>query len=84
MKKSLPSGAKVSKNSTAKTSKKTDQSVEELQSLERISQRYQQAELAWQRMTSPPEGDETWLQLEEHLLAKDSSDQDRSWKFFAK
>jgi hypothetical protein len=72
-------GAKVSKKS-----KKVEQSVEELRHLEQISENYEKAELAWQRMTSPPEGDETWAHLEEHLLARDASDQDRTWKFFAK
>lgn len=59
--------------------------VEEAAQLEQISLRYEQAELAWQRMTAPPEGDDAWVKVEEHLLTRDSGgDKDRRWKFYAK
>jgi predicted secreted protein len=56
---------------------------DEVLHLEQISHRYEQAESAWLRMTAPPEGDDTWTKVEEHLLAP-SADQDRRWKFFSK
>ena len=52
--------------------------------LEQISRRYEEAELAWARMTSLPDGDDTWTKVEEHLLAHAAQDQDRRWKFFSK
>jgi hypothetical protein len=52
--------------------------------LEIISRRYEESEKAWLRMTAAPDGDETWTQVEEHLLAHASQDQDRRWKFFSK
>ncbi|MDE2510127.1 MAG: hypothetical protein KGL74_03300 [Elusimicrobia bacterium] len=52
--------------------------------LETISKRYEESEKAWLRMTAAPEGDETWTQVEEHLLTHASADQDRRWKFFSK
>jgi hypothetical protein len=52
--------------------------------LEAISRRYEESELAWLRMTAPPEGDETWNKVEEHLLTQRTDDKDRRWKFFAK
>ncbi|MFI5345492.1 MAG: hypothetical protein ACHQ51_03870 [Elusimicrobiota bacterium] len=57
---------------------------DEVVHLETISKRYEESERAWQRMTAAPEGDETWTQVEEHLLAHAAQDQDRSWKFFSK
>jgi hypothetical protein len=57
---------------------------DEVVHLENISRRYEEAEKAWLRMTAPPDGDETWTQVEEHLLAHAAHDQDRSWKFFSK
>ena len=51
--------------------------------LEQISIRYEQAERAWLSMTAPPDGDDTWTKVEEHLLAP-ATDQDRRWKFFSK
>lgn len=52
--------------------------------LENISRRYEESEKAWLRMTAAPEGDETWTQVEEHLLTNVAQDQDRRWKFFSK
>ena len=57
---------------------------DEVVHLEQISRRYEEAENAWLRMTAPPEGDDTWIKVEEHLLAAGSADQDRRWKFFSK
>ncbi len=57
---------------------------DEVVHLEQISQRYEQAELAWARMTAPPDGDDTWTKVEEHLLTHAAQDQDRGWKFFSK
>lgn len=57
---------------------------DEVVHLENISRRYEEAEKAWLRMTAAPDGDETWTQVEEHLLAHASADQDRRWKFFSK
>ncbi len=58
-------------------------SAEEAHHLEQISVRYAEAEKAWLRMTAPPEGDDTWTKVEEHLLVE-TADQDRRWKFFSK
>ena len=52
--------------------------------LEQISNRYAEAERAWLRMTAPPEGDDAWTKVEEHLLTHPAQDQDRRWKFFSK
>ncbi|OGR96977.1 MAG: hypothetical protein A2V88_02125 [Elusimicrobia bacterium RBG_16_66_12] len=59
-------------------------SAEEVTALEQISQRCEQSERAWQRMTALPGGDETWNQVEEHLLARDGRDCERRWKYFSK
>jgi hypothetical protein len=56
---------------------------DEVVHLEQISRRYEEAEKAWQRMTAPPEGEDVWTKVEEHLLVS-SADQDRRWKFFSK
>ena len=57
---------------------------DEVINLETISKRYEESEKAWLRMTAAPEGDETWTQVEEHLLTHAPGDQDRRWKFFSK
>lgn len=59
-------------------------SAEEVTSLELISQRYEQSERAWQSMTALPGGDETWSNVEEHLLAQGGQDSERRWKYFSK
>lgn len=59
-------------------------SAEEAIYLEQISIRYAEAEKAWLRMTAPPDGDDTWNKVEEHLLTHAAQDQDRRWKFFSK
>jgi len=59
-------------------------SAEEVTTLEQISQRYEQSERAWQRMTALPGGDETWNHVEEHLLTQGGQDSERSWKYFSK
>jgi hypothetical protein len=61
-----------------------DLSPDEALHLEQISNRYEEAERAWLRMTAPPDGDDTWIKVEEHLLANASQDSDRRWKFFSK
>jgi hypothetical protein len=61
-----------------------EMTAEEVLHLEQISLRYAQAERAWLSMTAPPEGDDTWTKVEEHLLTHAAQDQDRSWKFFSK
>jgi predicted secreted protein len=58
-------------------------SAEEALHLEQISIRYAEAEKAWLRMTAPPDGDDPWTKVEEHLLTP-VQDQDRRWKFFSK
>jgi hypothetical protein len=57
---------------------------DEVLHLEQISNRYAEAERAWLRMTAPPDGDDTWTKVEEHLLTHSATDQDRRWKFFSK
>ena len=57
---------------------------DEVAHLEQLSRRHEEAELAWQRMTSPPDGDDTWTRVEEHLLTHAAPDNDRRWKFFSK
>lgn len=57
---------------------------DEVVHLEQISNRYAEAEKAWLRMTAPPEGDDTWTKVEEHLLTNPAQDADRRWKFFSK
>lgn len=59
-------------------------SPEEVTSLEQISQRYEQSERAWQLLAAPPGGDETWHQVEDHILARGGQDQERRWKYFSK
>lgn len=59
-------------------------SADEANHLEQISIRYAEAERAWLSMTAPPEGDDTWTKVEEHLLTHAATDQDRRWKFFSK
>ena len=59
-------------------------SAEEATHLEQISIRYAEAERAWLSMTAPPEGDDVWTKVEEHLLTSGAQDQDRRWKFFSK
>ncbi|OGS36772.1 MAG: hypothetical protein A2506_01640 [Elusimicrobia bacterium RIFOXYD12_FULL_66_9] len=68
----------------AKKAASPEMSAEEVIALEHISQRYEQSERAWQRMTSLPGGDETWNQVEEHLLTQGGQDAERRWKYFSK
>lgn len=68
----------------AKKTATLELSVEEVSSLEQITHRFEQSELAWQRMTAPPNGDETWNHVEEHLLARGDKDSERGWKYFSK
>jgi hypothetical protein len=56
---------------------------DEVVHLEQISRRYEESERAWLRMTAPPDGEDVWTKVEEHLLAS-PQDQDRRWKFFSK
>ncbi len=66
------------------TLKNPEMSPDEVVHLEQISLRYEEAERAWQRMTAPPDGDDVWTKVEEHLLSGGAQDQDRRWKFFSK
>ncbi|MFI5348568.1 MAG: hypothetical protein ACHQ2Z_03405 [Elusimicrobiota bacterium] len=75
---------KARRSATAKKTAVSELAVEEVLHLEQISDRYAQAEQAWQRMTAPPDGDDTWNRVEEHLLTRGDQDQDRRWKFFSK
>lgn len=59
----------------------TPAEVEQFESLER---RYKQSEQAWLRMTAPPEGEDRWSSVEEHLLDRRPDDADRRWKYFSK
>jgi hypothetical protein len=59
-------------------------SPDEVVHLEQISKRYEESERAWLRMTAPPDGDEGWSLVEEHLLARGAQDADRRWKYFSK
>ncbi|OGS41679.1 MAG: hypothetical protein A2506_04570 [Elusimicrobia bacterium RIFOXYD12_FULL_66_9] len=68
----------------AKKATSLELSAEEVIALEQISQRYEQSERAWQRMTALPGGDETWNQVEEHLLTQGGQDSERRWKYFSK
>ena len=53
--------------------------------LEQISIRYAESERAWLRMTAPPDGDEPWSAVEEHLVARTRPDDpERRWKYFSK
>jgi hypothetical protein len=47
---------------------------------------HKQAENAWQRLTSPPDGDDRWSEVEESLLSKSESrgTAERRWKYFSK
>jgi predicted secreted protein len=69
---------------TAKKAAAPDISPDEALHLEQISNRYAEAERAWLRMTAPPDGDDTWTKVEEHLLTHAAQDSDRRWKFFSK
>jgi predicted secreted protein len=89
MKKPLRSAKAAAKRAparrlVAKKAAAPEISAEEALHLEQISIRYAEAEKAWLRMTSPPEGDDTWTKVEEHLLTHAAQDQDRRWKFFSK
>jgi hypothetical protein len=69
---------------TAKKSKAAELTPEEVSDLESINRRYEESERAWASMTAPPDGDETWTAVEEHLLARAPGDSDRRWKYFSK
>jgi predicted secreted protein len=68
----------------AKNAAAPEMSPDEALHLEQISNRYAEAERAWLRMTAPPDGDDTWSKVEEHLLTHAAQDSDRRWKFFSK
>jgi len=59
---------------------------EEVASFERQLALHRQAESAWQRLTSPPEGDDRWSAVEEDLLSRSESrgHAERRWKYFSK
>jgi hypothetical protein len=56
----------------------------EVEHFEDIEKRYKQSEQAWLRMTAPPEGEDRWSSVEEHLLDRRPDDADRRWKYFSK
>ena len=65
---------------------KPEFSVEEVHDLEQQLLRHQQSEAAWQRLAAPPEGEDRWAAVEEHLLHKDQAHDhaERRWKYFSK
>jgi hypothetical protein len=80
-----PSKARTpSRRLVVKKAAAPEMTPEEVRHLEQISYRYEAAENAWLRMTAPPDGDDTWTKVEEHLLTHAAQDQDRRWKFFSK
>ncbi len=86
MRKPLRSAVKASRKPRRKPAKGAtlELTPDEVVHLEQISRRYEESERAWLRMTAPPDGDETWTQVEEHLLAHPAQDADRRWKYFSK
>lgn len=56
----------------------------EVEHFENLEKRYKQSEQAWQRMTAPPEGEDRWSSVEEHLLDRRPDDAERRWKYFSK
>lgn len=56
----------------------------EVEQFENLEKRYKESELAWQRMTALPDGDDRWSSVEEHLLDRRPDDADRRWKYFSK
>lgn len=65
---------------------KPEFSPEEVESFETQLARHKQAEAAWQRLTSPPDGDDRWEGVEDHLLNRDqrADHAERRWKYFSK
>ena len=86
MRKTQRSAVKPSRSPRRRPSKGAtlELTPDEVVHLEQISKRYEESERAWLRMTAPPDGDETWSTVEEHLLARPAQDADRRWKFFSK
>lgn len=84
LRKKAPLKSRVPARRLAKKAAAPEMTPDEVVHLEQISRRYEEAENAWLRMTAPPEGDDTWTKVEEHLLTNASTDQDRRWKFFSK
>lgn len=76
--------AAVEKRAVIRKTAPLELSPDEVTNLERLSHRYEESERAWQRMTAPPEGDETWTKVEEHLFARSTDDPERRWKYFSK
>ena len=84
LRKKAPLKSRVPARRLAKKAAAPELTPDEVVHLEQISHRYEEAEKAWLRRTAPPEGDDTWTKVEEHMLAAASTDQDRRWKFFSK
>lgn len=86
--------AKQSKSAVRTSSKparkakvlKPEFTPEEVATFERQLALHRQAENAWQRLTSPPEGDDRWSSVEEDLLSRSESrgHAERRWKYFSK
>lgn len=56
----------------------------EVEQFESLDKRYKRSEQAWLSMTAPPEGEDRWASVEEHLLDRRPGDADRRWKYFSK
>lgn len=82
-KKTAKAAAKAPARRVARAAKPelTPAEVEQFESLER---RYKESELAWQRMTALPDGEDRWSTVEEHLLERRPDDAERRWKYFSK
>lgn len=67
-----------------KAATKPELTPAEVEHFEDLEKRYNQSEQAWLRMTAPPEGEDRWSTVEEHLLDRRPDDADRRWKYFSK
>lgn len=63
---------------------KPELSAAEVEHFEDLEKRYRESEQAWLRMTAPPDGEDRWSAVEEHLLERKADDAERRWKYFSK
>jgi hypothetical protein len=82
--KKTPRSLKSPRKSVSVKISTAEMTPDEVVHLEQISRRYEESERAWQMMTAPPDGEDVWTKVEEHLLTSGTEDQDRRWKFFSK
>jgi hypothetical protein len=82
-KKSAPAAHSAAKPARKAKVLKPEFSPEEVESFDRQVALHQQAEKAWQRLTSPPEGEDRWGAVEDNLLAR-SEGTEKRWKYFSK